>query len=57
MALADTGLAAEAVGAKAAWSSVKDALPRPPRGAGIKVEDSGNGGSALVEFLAEKRLV
>jgi electron transfer flavoprotein beta subunit len=57
MALADTGLSADAVGAKAAWSSVKDALPRPPRGAGVKVEDSGNGGGALVDYLAEKRVV
>ncbi len=55
--LSDIGVGADAVGAQSAWSSVKDALPRPARGAGIKVEDSGNGGSDLVNFLAEKRVI
>jgi len=54
--LADTGLAASNVGSSAAWSTVKDALPRPPRGAGIKLPDEGSGGEKLVEFLVEKRL-
>jgi electron transfer flavoprotein beta subunit len=55
--LADIGIGADVVGAKAAWSSVKDSLPRPARGVGIKLEDSGNGGTALVDFLAEKRVI
>ena len=55
--LADLGIGADSVGAKAAWSSVKDSLPRPARGVGIKLEDSGNGGTALVDFLAEKRVI
>jgi electron transfer flavoprotein beta subunit len=55
--LADLGIGADLVGAKAAWSSVKDSLPRPARGVGIKLEDSGNGGTALVDFLAEKRVI
>ena len=55
--LADIGIGADLVGAKAAWSSVKDSLPRPARGVGIKLEDSGNGGAALVDFLAEKRVI
>jgi electron transfer flavoprotein beta subunit len=56
MSLADTGIAAANVGSSAAWSSVKDALPRPPRGAGVKLTDEGQGGDKLVEFLVEKRL-
>jgi electron transfer flavoprotein beta subunit len=56
MSLADTGIAAANVGASAAWSAVKDALPRPARGAGVKLTDEGNGGEKLVEFLVEKRL-
>ena len=56
MSLADTGVGASDVGAAAAWSNVKDALPRPPRGAGVKLTDEGNGGEKLVEFLVEKRL-
>jgi len=45
------------VGLAAAWSVVDDATARPPRAKGIKVEDAGDGGTKLVEFLAEKRLV
>jgi electron transfer flavoprotein beta subunit len=56
MSLADAGVAASSVGLSAAWSTVKDALPRPPRTAGVKVTDEGNGGSKLVDFLVEKRL-
>jgi electron transfer flavoprotein beta subunit len=56
MSLADTGLAATAVGASAAWSTVKDALPRPARGAGVKLTDEGSGGEKLFDFLVEKRL-
>jgi electron transfer flavoprotein beta subunit len=56
MSLADTGVSAASVGASAAWSSVKDALPRPARGAGIKLTDEGAGGEKLVDFLVEKRL-
>ena len=50
LGIADVGLAA-------AWSVVDDATARPPRAKGIKVEDAGDGGTKLVEFLAEKRLV
>ena len=39
------------------WSVVNDATPRPPRAAGLKVTDEGNGGEALVNFLAEKKLI
>jgi electron transfer flavoprotein beta subunit len=56
MSLSDTGLAATAVGASAAWSAVKDALPRPARGAGVKLTDEGSGGEKLFDFLVEKRL-
>ena len=55
--LADLGISASEVGAGGAWSSVLDAKARPPRDKGIKVEDSGDGGLKLAEFLAEKRLV
>jgi electron transfer flavoprotein beta subunit len=55
--LADIGINAEAVGGKAAWSTVKDALLRPARSVGVKVEDGGDGGAKLVDFLAEKRVI
>jgi electron transfer flavoprotein beta subunit len=44
------------VGLSAAWSTVKDALPRPARAGGVKVTDEGEGGNKLAEFLVEKRL-
>jgi electron transfer flavoprotein beta subunit len=49
----------EAVGASVdgAWSLVADSTPRPPRAAGIKVNDDGAGGEQLVSFLAEKKLI
>ena len=51
-------LAAIGVSAESGWSEVKDATPRPPRAAGIKVtDDNGSGAEALVNFLAEKKLI
>ena len=55
--LGELGIAANEVGASGAWSEVKDFALAPARGAGIKVIDEGSAGSALVEFLAEKRLI
>jgi electron transfer flavoprotein beta subunit len=50
-------LAAVGVSAESAWSLVADSAPRPPRAAGVKVTDEGNGGNDLVKFLAEKKLI
>ena len=50
-------LAAVGVAAQSAWSQVNEAAPRPARAAGVKVNDEGDGGSALVTFLAEKKLI
>ena len=51
-------LAAIDVSADSGWSEVKDATPRPPREAGQKVTDeNGSGAEALVNFLAEKKLI
>jgi electron transfer flavoprotein beta subunit len=50
-------LSAIGVAVQGAWSQVNDATPRPPRAAGIKVTDEGNGGESLVNFLAEKKLI
>lgn len=55
--LADVGISAFEVGSSGAWSAVIDAQARPPRDKGIKIEDSGDGGSKLADYLAEKRLV
>ena len=55
--LAEIALQPSEVGSSAAWSTVKDSLPRPPRGAGVKVIDSGDGGAQLAAFLAERKLI
>ena len=55
--LADLGLDAGSVGLGAAWSQVVDFAPRPPKGAGVKVTDEGDGADKLVGYLAEQKIV
>jgi electron transfer flavoprotein beta subunit len=55
--LSDIGITASDVGSSGAWSKVDSAEPRPPRAKGVKVDDGGDGGSKLADFLLEKRLV
>ena len=55
--LADISLTANEVGSAGAWSVVEDAQARPPRDKGVKIEDSGDAGTKLADYLAEKRLV
>ena len=55
--LSDIGVSATEVGASGAWSTVASANARPPRDKGIKIEDSGDGGVKLADYLVEKRLV
>ena len=55
--IASKSLADVGVAAPSAWSAVKDSALRPPRGAGIKVADEGDGGTKLAAYLKEKRIV
>jgi len=57
LSLADLGIAADEVGLAGASTEVLDASKRPPRQAGQQVKDSGEGGVALVEFLATEKFV
>jgi electron transfer flavoprotein beta subunit len=57
LSLADLGIAADEVGLAGATSTVVESAKRPPRQAGTKVVDSGEGGVALVEFLATEKFV
>jgi electron transfer flavoprotein beta subunit len=50
-------LAAVGVSAESAWSLVADSAQRPPRAAGVKVTDEGNGGNELAKFLVEKKFI
>jgi electron transfer flavoprotein beta subunit len=55
--LADLGVDASEVGLDAATSKVVDASPRPPRAAGEKVTDEGDGGQKLIAYLAAEKIV
>jgi electron transfer flavoprotein beta subunit len=55
--IAQKDLVAVGVSAQNGWSQVIDATPRPARAAGVKVNDEGSAGAALVDFLAEKKLI
>jgi electron transfer flavoprotein beta subunit len=57
LSVADLGLDAGSIGSAGAWTAVADAANRPPRSAGTVVEDDGNGGIALVDFLATGKFV
>jgi electron transfer flavoprotein beta subunit len=55
--LADTGLAADAVGLATAPSQVVEFSTKPPRQAGQIVKDEGDGGSKVAEFLAAQKFI
>jgi len=57
LCVADLGLAAEAVGAAGSRVAVLSAEARPAREAGTVINDSGQAGIALVDFLAEQKLI
>ena len=52
--LSDLGLSVDLV---KPWSAVNNVTVLPPRSSGIKIEDSGDAGSKLADFLAEKKLI
>ncbi len=57
LTLADLGIGADEVGLANATSEVVEFAPRPPKAAGVKVTDEGDGGAKLVEFLASQKFV
>jgi electron transfer flavoprotein beta subunit len=57
LSLADAGLDASQVGAAAALTSVVSATPKPPKSAGEKVVDDGDGGTKLAAFLVAQKLI
>ncbi|RKT57185.1 electron transfer flavoprotein subunit beta/FixA family protein [Saccharothrix australiensis] len=57
LTVADLGLDAGEVGLGAARSRVLEAAPKPPRSAGQRVEDSGDGGSKIAEYLVGQKLI
>ncbi|GID25634.1 electron transfer flavoprotein subunit beta/FixA family protein [Paractinoplanes brasiliensis] len=57
LSLADLGISADEVGTAGATSAVLEFAPRPPRSAGRKVTDEGDGGAQLISFLATEKFV
>ena len=53
----DAGLDAGALGLANAGSKVNEFQVRPPRSAGVKVTDEGDGGAKVAEFLASQKLI
>ncbi|MGH3515840.1 MAG: electron transfer flavoprotein subunit beta/FixA family protein [Haloechinothrix sp.] len=57
LTVADLGVESGEVGLSNAWSSVVQASPKPPRQAGQRVEDEGDGGSKIAEYLVGQKLI
>ena len=55
--VAAAGIDPAQVGAAGAWTAVADAAQRPPRSAGVKVADEGDGGVKLAEFLSAQKFI
>ena len=55
--IADLGIDAGDVGLGNAWSTVVEAAPKPPREAGQRVEDDGDGGVKIAEYLVGQKLI
>jgi electron transfer flavoprotein beta subunit len=57
LSLADAGIDASVVGLANALTSVTSAQPKPPKSAGEKVEDEGDGGAKIAAFLVSQKLI
>jgi electron transfer flavoprotein beta subunit len=57
LTLADAGIDAASVGAEGALSTVTSAQPKPPKSAGEKVTDEGDGGQKIAAFLVGQKLI
>ncbi len=57
LSVADLGIDASEVGLSGAWTQVLEASPKPPRSAGQRVEDGGDGGAKIAEYLVGQKLI
>jgi electron transfer flavoprotein beta subunit len=57
LTVADLGLDAGEVGLANAWSAVTEAAPKPPRSAGQRVPDEGDGGAKIAAYLVSQKLI
>jgi len=57
LALAEIGVEADEVGLANAGSKVLQAQPKPPKTAGEKVEDDGEGGKKIAQYLVSQKII
>ena len=57
LTVADLGIDTSEVGLSGAYTQVLEAAPKPPRSAGQRVEDGGDGGAKIAEFLVGQKLI
>jgi electron transfer flavoprotein beta subunit len=57
LTLADAGIDPAEVGLGAALSTVTSVSPKPPKSAGEKIEDEGDGGSRIAAYLVAQNLI
>jgi len=57
LTVADLGIDAGEVGLAAAASAVTEAAPKPPRSAGQRVADEGDGGAQIAAYLVSQKLI
>jgi len=57
LTVADLGVDAAELGIAGSWTSVLESAPKPPRSAGQRVEDEGDGGTKVAEFLASQKII
>jgi electron transfer flavoprotein beta subunit len=57
LSLADIGVEADEVGLANAGSTVLSSTPKPPKTAGEKVTDEGDGGKKIAEYLVAQKLI
>ncbi len=57
LTLADLEIDVATVGLTGAWSVVTEATPKPPKSAGEKVPDEGDGGSRIAAYLVGQKLI
>ncbi len=57
LTLAEIGVEADEVGGPNAGSTVLSATPKPPKSAGEKIADEGEGGAKIAEYLVAQKLI
>ncbi len=57
LTLAEIGVEADEVGLANAGSKVLSSTPKPPKTAGEKVEDDGEGGSKIAQYLVAQKII